>query len=69
MNKTEKVIWDKLKKEDCLPFIEEYYKSIGRINPPNYKEYSLQELKKCLVLFNIQLYREKNDDLEKSKIK
>jgi hypothetical protein len=41
MNKTEKGIWDKLKKEDCIPFIEEYYEKIGRINPPNYKEYSL----------------------------
>ena len=60
MNKTDKSIWDKLKREDIIPFIEEYYKSIGRTDPPNFKEYSLQELKKCLVLFNIHLVRENN---------
>jgi hypothetical protein len=58
MNKQEKAVWDKLKKEDCFPFIEAYYNTIGRTNPPDYKEYSLQELKKCMVLFNIHLQRE-----------
>lgn len=59
MDKTDRALWDKLKREDCFPFIEEYYKSIGRTDPPNYKEYSLQELKKCLMLFKIHLIREK----------
>jgi hypothetical protein len=60
MNKTEKAVWDKLKREDCFPFIEAYYESIGRTDVPNYKEYSLQELKKCINLFNIHLIREKH---------
>jgi hypothetical protein len=60
MNKTDKSIWDKLKREDCIPFLDEYYKNIGRTNPPDYNSYSLQELKKCLVLFNIHLVREKH---------
>jgi hypothetical protein len=60
MDKTEKAVMEKLKREDCFPFIEAYYESIGRTNPPNYKEYSLQELKKCMVLFKIHLVREKH---------
>ena len=44
MDKTEKAVWEKLKREDCFPFLEAYYESIGRSNPPSYKEYSLQEL-------------------------
>lgn len=48
-----------LKREDYFPFLEAYYESIGRTTPPNYKEYSLQELKKCFQLFKIQLVREK----------
>ena len=50
-----------LKKEDIYPFLEEYYKSIGRTETPNYKEYTLHELKKCLVLFNINLQKIYND--------
>jgi hypothetical protein len=46
---------DKLKKEDIYPFLDEYYKSIGRTDVPDFRTYSLQELKKCLVLFGIQL--------------
>jgi hypothetical protein len=46
-----------LKKEDIYPFLDEYYKLIGRENPPPFREYSLQELKKCLVLFNINLQK------------
>jgi hypothetical protein len=44
-----------LKKEDIYPVLAEYYKSIGRTNPPPYEQYSLQELKKCLVMFKINL--------------
>ena len=65
MDKTDRALWDKLKREDCFPFIEEYYKSIGRTDPPNYKEYSLQELKKCLMSFKIHLIREKPLDEKK----
>lgn len=49
---------DELKREDIIPVLEEYYKSIGRVNPPNYKDYSLGELKKCLTLFRIVLRKE-----------
>jgi hypothetical protein len=62
--KTEKDILDKLKREDCFPFLEEYYQRSGRNNPPDYKNYSLQELKKCLVLFNIYLVRQEKKSQE-----
>ncbi len=44
-----------LKREDIIPVLAEYYKKIGRTNPPQYELYSLQELKKCLTLFKIHL--------------
>ena len=44
-----------LKKEDIYPVLEKYYASIGRKNPPQYKNYSLKELKRCLVLFKLYL--------------
>lgn len=47
-----------LKRDDIIPILDEYYKSIGRTNPPPYKNYSLQELKKCLRLFHITLKSE-----------
>ena len=47
-----------LKKEDIYPFLDDYYKSIGRVDTPNYREYSLAELKKCLTLFKINLTKE-----------
>jgi len=53
--KTQRELMDKLKREDFIRFLDEYYKSIGRTQVPNYKEYTLQELKKCMHLFNIQL--------------
>ena len=54
----DKDLIDHLKKEDIYPFLESYYQSIGRNNPPNYQSYSLLELKKCLRLFHIHLTRE-----------
>lgn len=54
----DKELYDKLKKEDIYPFLEEYYQKIGRNNPPDFRNYSLQELKKCLVMFGIVLTRE-----------
>jgi hypothetical protein len=47
-----------LTKEQIYPFLDEYYKSIGRQNPPPFRNYSLGELKKCLTLFNINLQQE-----------
>lgn len=49
---------DKIKREEIIPFIEEYYASIGRTNVPDYKNYSLADLKKCLHLFGIHLTKE-----------
>ena len=46
---------NELKREDILPVLADYYKSIGRINPPPYEKYTLQELKKCLTMFKITL--------------
>jgi hypothetical protein len=54
----EKKSKNELKKEDIYPFLDVYYKSVGRLQPPNYKNYSLQELKKCLILFNIKLTKD-----------
>lgn len=51
----EKELLDRLKKEDIYPFLEAYYTSVGRECPPDYRTYSLQELKKCLVMFGIHL--------------
>ena len=50
----------KIKKPEALTLIHEYYESIGRQDRPPIGNYSLEELKRCLVLFNIELtYQEK----------
>jgi hypothetical protein len=54
----DKELFEKLKKEDIYPFLDEYYQRIGRTNPPDFRSYSLGELKKCLRVFNISLVRE-----------
>lgn len=53
--KKQRELMDKLKRDDFIHFLDEYYKSIGRTELPNYREYTLQELKKCMHLFNIVL--------------
>jgi hypothetical protein len=55
----EKEVLEKIKKEEIYPILDEYYKSIGRQTPPPFRDYSLSELKKCLVMFKINLAREK----------
>jgi hypothetical protein len=55
---TKRELLDKLKKEDIYPFLDDYYRRIGRTNPPNFRAYNLVELKKCLTLFKIELVRE-----------
>ena len=52
---TDKALLAKLKKADIYPFLKGYYQSIGRAVTPNYRTYSLHELKKCLRLFGIHL--------------
>ena len=56
---TEQELWDKLKREDIIPILDKYYDGIGRPENarPDYKTYSLVELKKCLTLFRIKLIR------------
>jgi hypothetical protein len=45
---------DELKRKDLLQLVSDYYKSVGRINPPQFKEYSNQELKATIKLFSIK---------------
>ena len=47
-----------LKRDDIIPFITEYYRSIGRTEVPDFKNYSLADLKKCLYIYKIELTRE-----------
>jgi len=46
---------EQLKKPQLLQLIKEYYESINRNTTPKYENYSLQELKQCIRLFNISL--------------
>ena len=48
-----------LKRDDIIPFITEYYRSIGRTEVPDFKNYSLTDLKKCLYIYKIELTRER----------
>ena len=48
-----------LKRDDIIPFITEYYRSIGRTEVPDFKNYSLADLKKCLYIYKIELTRER----------
>ena len=45
----------KLKKPEALTLIHEYYDTIGRQDRPPIENYSLDELKRSLVLFDIEL--------------
>jgi hypothetical protein len=56
----DKELFDKLKREDIIPFLEKYYDDIGREPSvrPQFRSYTLQELKKCLILFGINLKRD-----------
>jgi hypothetical protein len=56
--KTQRQLLERMKREDLIRILDEYYKSIGRTQVPNYREYALQELKKCIVLLRIQLAEE-----------
>ena len=51
----DKALLAKLKKNDIYPFLKTYYESIGRVDTPPYRAYTLHELKKCLRLFRIRL--------------
>jgi hypothetical protein len=53
-----------LKKEDIYPFLDEYYEKIGRKEPPQFRNYTLHELKKCLYLHGINLQQEQEQEQE-----
>jgi hypothetical protein len=42
-----------MNRKQMLDAIEAYYKSIGRKNPPAFRDYSNAELKLTIRLFNI----------------
>ena len=46
---------NELKRKEMIMLIDNYYKSINRTNPPNFREYSNQELRQTIILFNIKL--------------
>lgn len=45
---------DELKRKDLIKIVSDYYVSVGRTNPPQFKEYSNQELKATIKLFSIK---------------
>jgi hypothetical protein len=51
---------ERLKREDLIRILDEYYTNNGRPEDrrPKYREYAIQELKKCITLFGIQLAEE-----------
>jgi hypothetical protein len=45
---------DKIKKKDAIKLLEQYYKSINRTKYPDLNTYKIQELRKCIILFNLK---------------
>jgi len=45
----------KLRRKDYIKLIDEYYKSINRTNPPNFREYSNHELRQVAKMFKLTL--------------
>jgi hypothetical protein len=58
--KSQRQLLERLKREDLIRILDEYYSYSGRPvdKRPQYREYALQELKKCITLFRIQLAEE-----------
>jgi hypothetical protein len=46
-----------MKRNDMIVLISKYYQSIGRVKTPKYEDYSLGELRKCILLFNLNIVR------------
>lgn len=57
---SQRQLLERLKREDLIRILDEFYDSIGRAENvrPKYKEYTLQELKKCIILHRIHLEEE-----------
>jgi hypothetical protein len=47
-----------MNRKQMILLIEDYYKSIERIKPPQFREYSNQELKLVIILFDIKVKNE-----------
>jgi hypothetical protein len=48
-----------MKRHEMIEAIAGYYTDIGRVKCPKYDEYSLCELRKCIVLFKLRLSEKK----------
>jgi hypothetical protein len=46
---------EKMKRKEMIKAIDEYYKSINRVNPPKFREYSNDELRQTIILFGIKI--------------
>jgi hypothetical protein len=44
----------KVKRNEAIKLIKEYYKSINREKIPDLSLYSLHDLRKCLEMFNLK---------------
>ena len=42
-------------KKILINALTNYYKSIDRHDPPKYETYTLQELRKCIIIFKIKI--------------
>ena len=43
-----------MKRQEILDLLAAYYLEIGRLNPPKYENYSIGELRKCVILFKLR---------------
>ena len=48
-----------MKRSDMIEAIDNYYNGLGRVNRPKFEEYSLRELRSCVVLFKLRLIEKK----------
>ena len=53
--KTISLLRVQMNRAEMLIAIAAYYESIGRVKTPQYESYSLNELKKCIVLFKLRI--------------
>ena len=47
-------------KNEIIKVLDDFYKEIGRTNPPKYQNYNLKELRMTLRVFNISLTKIKD---------
>ena len=44
-----------MKRDDYIRILDDYYKKIGRKIPPQYRKYTLSELRACMRLFQLPI--------------